>query len=444
MTAANLHRRFSGLAACSLLALALAAPATAQDQGERKTKQTVAMSQAVFEKLTEIQTLVEEKQYAEGHSKLAELQQRKGLSPYERAQLHNLSGYTYYLQEDYPQAIRAYELVLREPELPEALQQSTLKTLAQLHFTVEDYQKALDTVRRLMAVVAEPAADVYMLLGQAHFQLGDYRAALDPIKTAIDMFNEQERVPRENWLLLLRVCYYELGDFPSMIGVLEDLIQYYPKDTYVLTLAGVYSELGDTKKQLALVEVLYERGHLTNPTHIVNLANLYLLHETPFKAAKLMEKEMGANRVGKDVRNLRLLSQAWYTAREDEKAIPPLKQAAELSGDGELYVRLAQAYINLEQWNDAAQAIQEGLRLGGISREDTANIMLGMSLFNQNKLSLARRAFESASRDDRSRRTAQQWLQYVDSELRRAELMDQDLPEVEPRQLEDILRANTQ
>jgi tetratricopeptide (TPR) repeat protein len=442
MNSASYSRRLLAILLCSVVSLAVSPFAFAQQDSDRKTKQTVAMSQVVFEKLQEIQALVEEKQYAEGLNKLAELQERKGLSPYERAQLHNLSGYTHYLREDFTQAIRSYERVLQEPDLPEALQQSTLKTLAQLHFTEEDYQKALETVRRLIAVVPEPAADIYMLLGQAYFQMQNYDAALEPIKTAIDMFKEQGRVPRENCLLLLRVIYYEKGDFPNMIVVLEDLIRHYPKDTYLLTLAGVYSELGETKKQLALVEVLYENGKLANPTHIVNLANLYLLHETPYKAAVLLEKEMATNRVGRDVRNLRLLSQAWYTAREDDKAIPPLQQAAELSGDGELYVRLAQAHINLEHWDDAAKAIQEGLRLGGISREDTANIMLGMALFNQDKLSLARRAFQSASSDNRSRRTAQQWIQYVDSELKRKELMDQELPEMAPRQIEDILQVN--
>ena len=44
--------------------------------------------------------------------------------------------------------------------------------------------------------------------------------------------------------------------------MVKELIVYYPKDTYILTLAGIYSELGDTKKQLALVEVLYEKGLL--------------------------------------------------------------------------------------------------------------------------------------------------------------------------------------
>lgn len=441
MSSASRSIRVSTLVLAACLSLAMAIPAVAQNN-ERKTKQTVAMSQAVYKKLTEIQELVEAESYAEGQEAIRQLQAKGKLTPYEKAQMHNLAAYTYYLMEEFPNAIRSYERVLLEPELPEALQQSTLKTLAQLHFTVEDYPKALESIRRLMAVVPEPAADVYMLLGQAHFQMQNYTAALGPIKTAINMFNKQGRTPRENWLLLLRVCYYELEDYPNMIGVLKDLISYYPKDTYVLTLAGVYSELGDTKKQLALVEVLYEKGFLSNPTHIVNLASLYLLHEIPYKAAVLLEKEMNSKRVGTDVKNLRLLSQAWYSAREDQEAIPPLRQAAELSKDGELYVRLAQAHINLSQWIEASRAIQKGLKLPGINREDTANIMLGMALFNQKKLSLARRAFEAALPYKRSKRTAQQWIAYVDSELKREELMNQELPDIAPRKIDQILQSN--
>ena len=53
----------------------------------------------------------------------------------------------------------------------------------------------------------------------------------------------------ENWLLLLRVIYFEQKDYDNMTNVVKELIAYYPKDTYVLTLAGIYSELGDTKKR---------------------------------------------------------------------------------------------------------------------------------------------------------------------------------------------------
>ena len=427
-----------GAVLSGLLLAVVSGQASAQDN-ERKTKETVAMSQQVYEKLAEIQEMIEAKDYASALRNIEELKGRKGLTDYERAQLWNITGYSYYLQELYPDAIRAYDQVLATPGLPEALLLSTLKTKAQLHFTEEDYESALKVVRQLMAAIPEPSADVLMIEGQALFQLGRFDEALVPIKTAIQMYREQGQKPRENWLLLLRVIYFEQKEYELMIDVVKELITYYPKDTYILTLAGVYSELGDTKKQLALTEVLYEQGMLNTASHVTNLANLYLLHGLPYKAATLLDKEMKANIVESNERNLRLVSQAWYQAREDEKAIPPLEQAAKLSSDGELYIRLAQAHLNLENWSEAAAAVEQGQRVGGLKRNDTANIMLGMALFNQKRLEQARRAFERAASDSRSQRAASQWIAYVDSEIKRRDMMNQVLPEAEPRERDELL-----
>ena len=410
-----------------------------QNKETKKTKETVAMSQAVYESLTEIQELMEAQDYASAQRLTDEVRKKKSLTPYELAQIWNITAYSYYLQERYQDAISAYDRVMAQPELPEALMLSTLKTKAQLQFTLEDYEGALATVRELMANISEPSADVLMLEGQALFQLARYDEALVPIKSAIDMYRNQGQTPKENWLLLLRVIYFEQKDYESMIDVVKELIVYYPKDTYILTLAGIYSELGDTKKQLTLTEVLYEKGYINSASHITNLANLYLLHGLPYKAAVVLEKEMNAEIVKSNERNLRLLSQAWYQAREDEKAIPPLAEAAEMTKEGELYVRLGQAHINLENWSEAASSIQTGIKLGELKRDDTANIMLGMALFNMKRLEQARRAFQSASSDSRSKRAATQWIAYVDSEIRRRDMMKQALPDYQPRERDDLL-----
>ena len=131
-----------------LLATGLSGSLLAQND-EREVKQTVAMSQKVYEGLTEIQALVESQQYAPAATLTRELLQNDKLSPYETAQIWNLTGYTHYLQENYAEAIKAYDQVMRQPELPEALQLSTLKTKAQLQFTIEDYSGALQTVEDL-------------------------------------------------------------------------------------------------------------------------------------------------------------------------------------------------------------------------------------------------------------------------------------------------------
>jgi len=428
---------FVALTALALVMTSVSAFAQ-RDDGEKKTKETVAMSQQVYEQLTEIQELIEAKDYATAEVKIRDLRDKK-LSDYERAQIWNITAYSYYLQERYDEAISAYDQVLAQPGLPEALLQSTLKTKSQLMFTIEDYEGALVVIRELMSVIPEPSADVLMIEGQALFQLARYDEALVPIKTAIQMYEEQGQKPKENWLLLLRVIYFEQKDYENMLEVVKELIAYYPKDTYVLVLAGIYSELGDTKKQLALTEVLYEKGYLHNASQIVNLANLYLLHGLPYKAAVVLELEMEKDVVESTERNLRLLSQAWYTAREDEKSIPPLERAAQISEDGELYMRLAQSHINLENWAAAADAARQGIRLGGLKRPDQAQILLGMSLFNQKRLEQARTAFQAASRDERSARAASQWINYVDSEIKRRDLLTQELPEMQPRERDELL-----
>ncbi len=414
----------------------------AQQNSERQTQQTVAMSQKVYEALTEAQALVEAKQYEQAQTRLDVLLEEDNLEPYEIAQVWNLTAYALYQQERYGDAINAYDQVLAQPELPVGLQQTVLKTKSQLQLNVEDYKGALATVDRLMALVPEPAANVYYTRGAALFQLGEYSEALQPLRQAVDMTSATGSIPKEGWLLLLRGCYYELKDYRNMVAVLEELIRHYPKDTYLLTLAGAYSELGDTAKQLVIMESLYEQGFINQPAHITNLANLYLLHGAPFKAAELLESDIAAGKVERNERNLRLLSQAWFAARENEKSIPPLREAAELANDGELYVRLAQAYMNLEQWDQATKALQNGLKTGDLSREDTAHIMLGMAHFSQRHFDAARRAFEAAMRDERSRRAAQQWINYVDSELRRIEMMKQEVPEPAATERSPFLRLN--
>ena len=239
------------------------------------------------------------------------------------------------------------------------------------------------------------------------------------------MCSSDLKAPKENWLLLLRVIYHEKDDYKAMRPVLEELIELYPKDRYLRVLAGVYSELEDTYKQLTMMESLYERGYKQTSGQILNLANLYLLHGVPYKAAKVLDEGLNqSERVKPTERSYRMLSQAWFQAREDEKSIPPMRRAARLAKTGELHIRVAQAYQNLDRWKEAAQAIRRGLKKGGLKREDTAQLMLGMALFNQQKLEQAREHFELAQVDERSEKVAGQWIAYVRSELRRKELLD--------------------
>ena len=63
---------------------------------------------------------------------------------------------------------------------------------------------------------------------------------------------------------------------------------------------------------------------------------------------------------------------------------------------------------------------------------------------NQKKLEQARRAFQAAGKDNRSKRASQQWIKYVDSEIRRRDTLEQKLPEMKARDIDEILKANSE
>ena len=394
---------------------------------KRKTRKTPSMSEKVYNKLTEAQELIEANNYDQGLAALTELANEPKLTNYEKAQLYNYFAYTYFTLERYEDAISSYEKVLAQPDLPEALETNSLYTLAQLYFIIEDYKKAVDIINRWFALTENPTENAYMLLGQGYYQLEQYKESLVPLKEAYAMVKGRGDIPKENLMLLLRVDYFNLDDYENMLKILKALVIYYPKTEYWLTMAGTYSELKRLDKQMSILEMLYEGGRLQRGNRQLNLANLYMLHEAPYKAAVLLDQGMKEDKIEQNIRNLRLLSQAWLQAQENEKSLPPLQHAARLSKDGELDMRLGQAYLNLYRYEEAVKSLRTAFKKGGLKRADQANIMLGLALFETHKFDASLAAFREAGKDKRSRKAAETWLGYVSSEKKRKKQLEESL-----------------
>jgi tetratricopeptide (TPR) repeat protein len=409
--------KFTSLVTVIILSTSLfSVSLSAQEEKKRETRKAVAMTEKVYKKLTEAQELIELKDYEGGLAALKELEDDPKLSPYEKAQTYNYFAYTYFTLERYEEAIRSYRNVLRQPDLPEGLIQSSLYTIAQLYFIQEDYKQAVDAINDWFKIAPNPTENAYMLLGQGYYQLEDYKASLKPLIEAYDLVTARGDQPKETLLLLLRVDYFNLGDFPNMIRVLKELVEVFPKTEYWKTMAGAYSEMEQLEKQMSIFEMLYERGDLQRGNEQLNLANLYLMHEVPYQAAKVLDAGMKKGVIEKNVRNLRLLSQAWLQSQESRNSIGPLTEAAKLSKEGDLDVRLGQAHINLDNYKEAVEAIRAGLKKKGIKRLDQAYVMLGMSLFELKQYNGSIEAFRQASKDKRSKKTADSWMKYVQTE----------------------------
>jgi tetratricopeptide (TPR) repeat protein len=151
----------------------------------------------------------------------------------------------------------------------------------------------------------------------------------------------------------------------------------------------------------------------------VTMAQLYMQHEVPYNASKVMQEYMNAGVIAKEAKNYRLLSQALTLAAEDEASIPALQEAARLSSEGELNLRLGNAHLNLSQYSECVAAIKEGVRKGGIRSPDNAQISLGMCLYNLKEYQDSITAFREAGKSQRSSRISRQWISVIESDLER-------------------------
>jgi len=437
------------LAALVALSLGLGTVSAVAQEGEqkeeRKTVKTGAMSTKVNNLFAEAQALAapeDPNQPADIAGALEKLDQIKAmpkLSEYEQGQLYNFYGFMYYSQERYRDSIAAYEKVLSLTEIPPGLRSQVIYTLAQLKFTTEEYQAAIKLLRDWLATQENPGPDPYALIATAYYQLSaqeeqgsakarEYVNEIIPnINKALEIAAARETKPKEQWYLLLRVAYWDKEDMQKVREILQILVTNWPKKEYWAQLSAVYGELEKEQKQLSSFAALYDQDLLSTNSEYVQAASLYLSQDVPYKAAKIMEEGFEKGIIDRNPKNLRLYSQAWALAREDRKAIDPLKEAAKLSKDGELDIRLAQSYLNLSEYKSCVSAARTGIKKGDINRADIANMILGMCLFETDDLSNAKAAFRQAAKDERSENSARQWLTFIKSEEDRIERLEASL-----------------
>ena len=402
------------------LSSALAQEEKKKDQ--RETRRTPALRNKVYEKLAEAQEAAEAKDFNTAAKVLDGMIAsggKKALNSYELANVYNLYAFIYYSREDYAKALQAYENVIKQPDIPLAMEVNTKFTIAQLYFVQEQWQKGINALLEWFKVTDSPNANAYVLLSQGYYQTKDYDKALFNVEKAISMYVAKDKIPKEQWYNLARFLYFEKDDVGKTVDTLEILLKYYPKKQYWVQLSHMYGEQKKESQQLSAMETAYVQGMLDKGTEQTTMAYLYLNAEVPYKAAKVMDKGIKNKSVEGTSKNYEILGNAWRQAQEIDKAIPAMEQAAAKSDKGELYARLGNVYLDGEQYKKAISSINKGLSRGGVKRPDNARLVLGMAYFNVKQYDKAREAFKAAGRDERSEKYASQWIAYMDSELQR-------------------------
>ena len=391
--------------------LALAQKAKKSDD---KKQPAPEMGATTGKHLNEAIELLNKEQYDAAKKALAGLSMDT-LSPYERSKVEQIMASIEHSQGHYDKARAHYQAAITAGGLNEQEVNETRYYIAQLYIAEEHWKEGSAALEEWFRTTAKPNSAAYYLLAICYYQMGDYVKATTPAQKAVELAEK----PQESMLQLLMSLYMQREQYSAAIPLLEQLIVLAPtKKVYWMQLSSIYGEKEDYANALVMMELPYNAGLLSESSEFHRLADLLLLGGIPYRATQVLTNAAKDKKVVEDQKYFEKLANCLIAAREFEQAVGPLQRAAQIAANGNLYARLAEVQMQLENWGDASDAYQNALNKGGLKDTGYANVMLGIALYNQKKYSEALPAFRRALSSPKEEKTAKGYIDLIQAEQR--------------------------
>jgi Flp pilus assembly protein TadD len=392
--------------------------AAAQQAGGSRAAAAPTIDAATGKVLNEAIELLNVQDFDGAEQKIATLRLDR-LSPYERSKVEQIrfniaysAGHIAEAREHLAAAVAAGGL--NAQEISQAQYQA-----AQLLMQEQDWQKGAEALERWFATAEKPNAAAYYLLAVAYYQSDDFERALAPAQRAVELGDP----PQESWMGMLVALRLQRHEYADAARLLQRLIVLVPdKRTYWLQLSSVYGQMEDYQSALGILQVAYDAGLLTEDADIRRLADLLLFNDLPYRGARVLEAAIDARSVTLDEKLYEKLASCWIAARELDRAVAPLERAGELSSSGEPLLRLGEVNVQREDWDGAEAALGRALAKGGLRDSANAQLLLGIALFNEGRLSQARESFLKAAQSPAYDETARAYMSLIDRRLARLRL----------------------
>jgi len=346
-------------------------------------------------------------------------------------------------ENDYNAMLENYKKLLAIDTISYSLRDQITYTVGQIEFSQDNQALGLRYLYDWLQYQPNPSISQMELFANVHYSIGqdapdgspevekNYRLAIEFVNWAILKTKIDGKNDKENWYQVLRSLHNSLEEIDRVLEYAKLLATRWPKKSYWVQLSNLYAMAGAEdglseeevivfeKNQLASMELAHRQGMLDVGRELETMSQLYLYHESPYQASKTMTKSLGDGLSEKNRRNLELHASALINGKDLSQSVEPLSLAAKLSDNGNNYMRLANVHLSLDQYEEAAFAIGEALKKGGLRRPDQSSLLQGQAYLALENFDEARSSFREAAKDKRSRKMARNLLRYVDSEERR-------------------------
>lgn len=404
-----------------------AAQGARRPRGDQDEQSEGTTSQAVADAYNESLEFLDQERYQDAINVL-----RGALgnaNPYEQSILYRLLGQAELSRDNYSAAGDYFRQAIDSGGLEGDDLAQLYLILGQIYTAAERYSDAISVLEEYFRVVeGDPDPQAYFSLAQVYAVQERYREAIPYARQAVDAAPDF----RELYYRLLAGLYLTEEEWTNALPLVQRLLANDPtRDTDWQSLSGIYSQLGRDREAFAVYQFRYIMGFMDTSREIVNLADLFMYYDVPYKAAELMERHLDDGSVERTAENWQRLGNAFFAARHFEQSRAALTRAANIAPDGTLDYRIAGTYMQEEDWPQALRFLRRAVNRGGLDRPGLALIYLGNAYYYTDDLDSAEESFERALSYSESEDNATRWLEVLANRRRAEELEAENREEYE-------------
>lgn len=287
---------------------------------------------------------------------------------------HQLQGQIYYDQDHSDQAVAEYRKALEANGLPNAQHFSVLYLVAQLQLQDEKYQDALASLEQWEKLTGKQTADELALKANAHYRLDQYQPAVDTMKKAIAMSDK----PNDSWSQILMASYFELNQYDQAAALVQQQLAKDPTNMKLVNqLATVYIQADKPQLATELMAKAKSQGLITTSADYVQLAKLYASADKPKDAAATMKDGLAKGIIEASFDNYKLYGDVCSQAEDDACAVEGYTKASPMAKDGNVDYQLGYLLFYADKSKDAVESLTRAISRGGLRQEGEAYLLRG-------------------------------------------------------------------
>lgn len=367
----------------------------------------------------EIQTALNNKDYAAATEKANAMAAMDKVTPYEMYTIQRLRAAIAMGKNDQPAVAVAMEAMLASEFLSPAERKSFTSSVAGTYFNSKQYPKAREWAKRYLELEAD-SAQMRNLIARTYYLENDFVNSAKAMEELLAADAKTGAKPSEENLRLTYSAYQNAKDNTNAARMLEKMVEFYPqKETWADLIYRLKSRPGFSERLLLdAYRIQFATDNVEEGAEYVDMAELAMLAGLPVEAkiyidAGFDKKLVGA---GKDaVKHKQLRDRIHKQAAQDVKELDAGEATAKNAKTGVGLVNIGYNYVVNNQVERGIALIEQGISKGGLKSLDEAKLHLGMAYLKAGKRDKAKEVFATIQSTDGAADLGRYWL-YVQSD----------------------------